>query len=183
MRSVLVAALLLLASPSAYAFERQHQLGASADIALLSVEGRDGFKVAFGGSARYSYGITDAWNFVAKAGAFGFVGTEVAKDGTTLPKTIPSSMFFGSVGAVYTFDVIQFVPYAGVMIGPSVFAGGTLEGARWALSGDLLAGVTWNLSRNFAVGATVEQRFMLTDFSTYPSLTCFGLNASYVWGW
>jgi len=172
---------LFLGSP-AQAFERQHHVGIGPELGLLKIDDKSTLSVGGGLRAHYTYGLTDSFNLLVE-GAGNIVALDQGVDSPTTPHTRPSSLYNGAVGVAYVLDVLQFVPYGGVLAEGTLLTGGTLDKAHLIGGVSAVLGLDWQLHRNFAVGIAGRQHFLLTDFSRYPSFTTVGIQAEYVFGW
>jgi hypothetical protein len=174
-------AVLSFAPKSAYAVEREHHIGLDTGLSMLKVGDKSTLSVGAGAGAHYSYGITDQFNFMAE-GAFSLVaiGEDKGKD---IPKTRPASVSHASAGIAYVFDVLSWVPYAGILVGGYYMAGGSLDGGKVLGGAQLIVGLDYRITRKFSLGLALHQHVIFTDASTYPSYSNGFLRAEYVWGW
>jgi len=167
-----------LIARSASAYERQQHFGLAAGGALSttdSVPARAGIDLGL----HYTYGLSDAFNFVAEVGAAGLT----ARDASKAPPPQPGVVGTGGVGLTYIFDVLRWVPYAGVLVGPAYFEGARVPHPFWTPDAQLAAGLDYELSRSWAVGVEYRQHLFVSKMSTYPEFTTLGLRFEYVWGW
>lgn len=165
-------------SAEARAVEKQEHLGVSAGASFMTTNGG----TSPGGidlGLHYAYGITDAFTLIAEvdASAF-FLGTKPSN-----PAPEPGYVATSGVGAVYVFDVLRWVPYAGGAIGPAYFGGGWLNSGFVSLDAHIVAGLDYEVTRSFTVGGYYRQHFFLDRMNTYPEFTSAGLRVEYVWGW
>lgn len=173
----------LVAAPrDAHAIERQHHFGLDPSLALLKVDDKSSVSTGFGLGAHYTYGINDQFNFMAELNASFVAGTEKL-DTPTTPHTRPTQMQHALVGVGYVIDVLRWVPYVGVLAGGYRLAGGTLDDPLYIFGGAAQVGLDYQLSRQWAVGAAIQQHFLLTEISTYPSDTTVMLRFEYMWGY
>lgn len=93
-----------------------------------------------------------------------------------------------SIGAGYVIDILQWVPYVGLMVGGyqlGVFfdacdaPGASCGGTRLGLSVPI--GLDYQVSRNFAVGVQGRYHLLLGDEVAHI-LTAFA-RAEYIWGY
>lgn len=165
----------------AEAFERQQHLGGGIGGALLK---SDGAKLAVGGSAfvHYTYGIKDNWNFLAEAGgAIVPMKLDLAPASGTSTATLFA--WSGAAGIAYAFDVLEWVPYVGLLAGGYLLHGDARGDVEAAPGVQAALGLDYQLSRSFALGIAARQHFMLTKLDAIPVYTTAILRAEYVWGW
>lgn len=156
---------LTLAPRAASAFERQQHLGGGAGGLVLVPVGQSGRAVGGGAlDLHYGYGWTDSLNLVAE-GSLGLTGTNLLAGGAL------------AGGVTYAFDVVQWVPYIGVLAGVGGYGRADLD-----VVGAL--GIDYQASRSFAVGLALrEHAFALTSpKSAYLGTFAF-LRAEAMWGW
>ncbi len=189
MRGVTALAVLLaggaLAGPAG-AVERENGLGADVGPAVLVIADKGSPDVGATEGLHYTYGLSDAFNFVASAG-----WSLVTLDETTGPAH-PTSMTNLNAGVAYVLDVLQWVPWASLELGGYTMQGGTIGGQHlgsvtWSgvkldAGAAIGLGLDYRLNRSWTVGVAVHQHF-LVDMSTYPSFTQAVARFEYVWGW
>ncbi|WP_394826144.1 hypothetical protein [Pendulispora albinea] len=179
-----LAAMAAIASSSreAHAFERQQHIGLGGGLALLKAKDMS-LAAGGGGSFHYAYGLTDSLNFVAEAGT-SVVSLSYANPSAIMTKD-SRSLFASHLGAgvTYSFDVIQWVPYVGVLASGYLLHGKALEDPVGAAGAQIALGIDYQVSRTVAVGLALRQHFILSKISDYPSYTTAFLRAEYVWGW
>jgi hypothetical protein len=179
MRGVTALAVLLagaaLARPAG-AVERENGLGADVGPAVLVIADKGSPDVGATVGLHYTYGLSDAFNFVASAG-----WSLVALDETTGPNH-PTSMTNVNAGVAYVLDVLQWVPWISLELGGYTMQGGTVAGVRLDAGAAVGLGLDYRLNRSWTVGVVVHQHFLL-DMSTYPSFTQAVARFEYVWGW
>jgi opacity protein-like surface antigen len=168
-------------SSEAQAFERQWHLGIDFGYAL------SGFPEAaangYGGGLHLAYGITDAFNLRLHGDVTVF----------DLPDPATSALIYNaSLGVEYVFDVLTWVPYVGLLVGPVHLAvqdaedsaGVVTENAdSWLLGVEVPLGLGYQLSRSFTIG--VEGRYRLFPFGdeTSPTHNLLGLGRlEFTWG-
>ncbi len=185
MRALVTTSLAVLAlafAPRAAAFERQHHLGVDAGLTLLSAGDAPHVGLSGGGGAHYTYGLSDAFNFVAEAQLTIEPWGSVVHDPKT-PHTLPGSLFGAGAGVVYVLDVLRWVPYGGALVGASALGGGNLNHTLLLPDAQLALGLDYAITRQWVVGAAYRQHFFATKMDTYPSYATLFLRAEYVWGW
>lgn len=178
--SLLTAATLACIAPSANAVEREHHLGADLGGTALVI-GSD--KTDVGGTigGHWAYGLDDTFNLMAEANA-SLVALNEKRTPKT-PTTRPVWVAHAGAGVAYVFDVLQWVPYVGVLAGGYTLGGGTLPHTRVLAGGALAFGMDYRLSRQWCAGVAVREHLLLTDLTTYPSFTQVLARVEYTWGW
>ncbi len=174
-------AILAVGGPAG-AFEHQHHLGVDGGLTLLSINDKSTTDVGAGVGLHYAYGLTDAFNFVAE-GESSLVALDQKQDNRSSPHTRPSTVSSAGAGVVYVLDVLQWVPYGGVIAEGYLLDGGTLTGGKLEVGGALAAGLDYQINRSWAVGIAYRQHFMLPDLAVYPVSTNVFARFEYVWGW
>jgi hypothetical protein len=175
---VFAAAGAALFSPPANAVEREHHLGLDAGGLVESDESPD---VGISLGAHWAYGLNDAWNLMAEA-SWSFVSLGNDPPGVTPPRR-PSSIGNADVGVGYVFDVIRWVPYAGLMAGGYDLSGGTVGRATFLPGGVIAIGVDYRVGRSLAIGVAAREHMFLTELSRYPSYSQVFARVEYTWGW
>lgn len=180
-----VAVGLLACSAPAEAFERQHHVGLGAGLSLLSANDAPNVNVSEGLELHYAYGITDAFNVMVEGSAsfFSWKGDISTDPKKPTPHTLPGTIAGAGVGVGYVFDVLQWVPYAGALIGGDYVGGGNLDKALFVPDAQIALGVDYQITRSWAVGVAYRQHMLLTKLDTYPSYAFFAIRGEYVWGW
>lgn len=176
-----LAATLASAPREARAVERQHHIGVDPNITILDVDDKSTLDVGVGVNAHYTYGITDQFLFMGELGG-AIVALDQKQDTPKTPHTRPSEVDHVALGAGYVLDVLQFVPYGGVLLGGYRLAGGTLDSALFLPGVELTLGLDYLLARHIAIGFAYQQHMLVTKMSTYPVLSSVLLRAEYVWG-
>jgi hypothetical protein len=176
-----VAIAIAVSSSPAGAAEREHQLGGDVGGAMLLVA--DKVKTDFGAAvgAHYSYGLSDAFNLLVDGG-WSLVAPGESATSASTPHTRPSSVSDVNAGVAYVFDVLQWVPWAGLLAGGYLLTGGTLSGAKFLPGAAVALGLDYRVSRSLSVGVSARQTFF-TEASTYPSFTQGFVRVGYTWGW
>jgi hypothetical protein len=174
------AALLLALPSSAQAYERQWHAGGGLGYAFFAEGGNTLHGLGVG--AHLTYGLSDAFNLLVQVDGSNHFGPA-----PFAPRVLAS----GSVGVGYVIDVLQWVPYVGVMAGGyGVFAPGACGaagepacvGARLGLS--VPFGLDYQLSRSFALGVAGRYGILLFGEAggVGQTLTMY-LRAEYLWGY
>jgi hypothetical protein len=164
----------LVAPRPAHAYEKQFHVGASFGYAaLFGATTSHGF----GGGLHFAYGINDYINLIAEV------------DATAHPYA-EWTVVSGAVGAAYVFDVLQFVPWVGLEVGP----GGLVSlDPKCGLAiaepchtfrfvGAIPFGLDYQVSRSFSVGVAGRFQLLLLGPSPWETLGVFA-RAEYVWGY
>jgi hypothetical protein len=160
--SLAAAAVVLLAPASASAFERQWHAGLDFGYAV------GGFPEAavsgFGGGTHLTYGVSDAFNLRLQLDLSAF----------DLPDPRTSALIWNAQGgAEYVFDVLEWVWYAGLLVGGAdVATQGTeeVEGTDVpVMTIDPLIGLGYQFNRYFSLGAEIRYRLTLFGDDTTPT--------------
>jgi hypothetical protein len=160
----------------ASAYERQWHAGVGLGYSYLGAE------TPVHGIAtelHLSYGLNDMFNLMAEADAAYHFG-----DGKVLALS-------GSAGVGYVIDILQVVPYVGVMVGGyDLFTtdgpcGGADQPACHAgrLGVSIPAGFDYTVTRSFNVGAAVRYHLLLLGPNPVESMVTAFVRAEYVWGY
>lgn len=166
----------------AQAFERQHHLGLGPGLGLLKVDDKSTVSLGAGLQAHYAYGITDQFNLMAEASSVQVALNQDDDPGS--PKTRPARIDSLGVGVAYVLDILQWVPYFGVLGAGYGMSGGNLDSGYKPGGGAQLAlGVDYQIDRSLALGVAIRQHFILSDIKTYPTYTTGFLRVEYIWGW
>jgi len=170
---LLLAATIVLAPSPARAYEHQWHIGGALGYALTIDPTYNGF----GGGVHLTYGLTDAFNamveldLTAHPGADALVGS-------------------GSIGAGYVLDILEWVPYVGLMAGVYDFfsygggCGGKGEPGCIAtrIGFSVPVGLDYLVSRSLAIGVAGRYHILpIGGDSTTQYLTVFA-RAEYIWG-
>jgi hypothetical protein len=174
------AAALALASP-ARAVEHEHHLGADLGGAVLVVKDKGSSDIGGSLGVHYAYGLSDAFNLMIE-GSYSLLALHQDLDSPKTPRTFPAQAGSAGVGLGYVFDVLQWVPYAGVLAGGTVFWGGTIDGATVLGDATVAIGLDYRVTTGTSVGIALRQHF-LTDPTTYPSFTQAFARFETTWGW
>ena len=179
MRSLGIAAfsaLILLPSP-ARAVDKEHHVGLTLGPSVLVTDSKT---LGGGGPGlTYSYGVTDAFNFIAEGStSLLAVGDVDAKTSHYLPHTLSNA----AVGASYVLDVLRWVPYGGVLAGGYVLGGGTLDKSLVIPGAQLALGLDYKFNFSWSAGVGYRQHLFFTQVTAYPSYSTFFLRVEYAWG-
>jgi len=168
-------ALLCLLPKRAHAFEREWHvgggLGATAYPHYYSVGPALGLNAA--------YGISDVFDL--KLELLGSYHGYTA--GSHLP-TEHAAPFSAAVGLSYKLDVLQWIPYAAVLVGFQSISGRLPVGEpfrRDDVLAALVLGLDYAMTRNFGLGASIRTDMLLSSPSTGEGFTPM-LRAEYHWG-
>ncbi len=186
--AALVLGAALCASPrEALAIERQHHFGLDPTLALLKVDDKSSMSPAVGLGAHYTYGLNDQFNFMAELNASFMIQGEKLEAATPMtpatPHTRPTQIAHALVGVGYVIDILRWVPYFGVLAGGYRLGGGTLDNSLVVIGGAVQVGLDYQLSRQWAIGGALQQHFLVTKMSDYPSYTTMMLRFEYMWGY
>jgi hypothetical protein len=173
-------AVCVAAGPRAQAVEREHHLGVDAGASMLVFGDKSTPDLGGGVGAHWAYGLSDAFNLMVE-GAWSLVSLREARDAKT-PTTRPTWVANTDVGLGYVFDVSQWVPYAGVLVGGYMLSGGTIRRVNVLPGVELALGLDYRFSRSLAAGLAFRQH-MMSEVSTYPSFTQAFARLEYTWGW
>lgn len=157
----------LLATP-AHAFERQWHLGGGAGVVWPPAA----YSLGPALSAHAAYGLSDVFDLRLEV-----LASRHGRDGWP-----SASLLSGAGGIAYKLDIIEWVPYAGLMAGyawsdPDLPAA---EGPHRAPLLGLLVGVDYGFSRSFGLGVAVREDLLLTSGRSQGAAL---LRAEYRWGW
>ncbi len=189
MRRALVglAAIVAFSAPStASAFEKQWHLGGGLGAGVASAASGSLGPV---GGLYAGYGLTDEFDLRLEFSA----GLHDLTDGAPGSEEIgPSLAYTGAFGATYKLDVIEWIPYVGLLVGYAGFNGDAVppgvaaeseQAVKGALDLSTIFGIDYALSRNTGLGAMLRYHAFMTDGLTdYPYMS-FMLRAEYRWGW
>jgi len=179
--AVLVCCAIGVLPREASALEHQHHLGLDPSLSMLKVGDKSTVSVGFGLGVHYTYGINDQFNFMAEVNG-SRVAADQEQDTPTTPHTRPADIGYASAGVGYVIDIIQWVPYIGLLAGGYRLSGGTLDNALYLPGLELAVGLDYQLSRSWAIGVAGRQHLLFTELSTYPSYTNVMLRLEYMWG-
>ncbi len=177
--AALIAASALFVRP-VLAVEREQQLGVDLGGSMLIVSGKSSPDIGGVAGVHWTYGLSDALNLMAEAD-WSLVALNETKCAGT-PPSRPSWTANADVGIGYVFDVLRWVPYAGLLVGGYDLSGGTIAGSRLLVGAAIAIGCDYRFGRTLAAGIALRQH-MLSDASTYPSFTQAFARLEYTWGW
>ena len=143
--------------------------------------------VSLGGvvGAFYTYGITDQFNLLVE-GSFALQGvteSPISDKDPTVPAVRPRFLGTGAAGVSYVLDVLQWVPYGGLLLGVNALGGGTMPGVVVSPDAILAIGLDYQFGRRVTLGGAFRQHFALTQLSVYPSYSQLFLKLEYTWGY
>jgi hypothetical protein len=184
--AAVASALAWLAPSRADAYEHQWHAGLSLGYSMLAdPQALHGF----GGGLHLTYGLTDAFNLMLIAdvtGHPGKAGVVGSKDDPPRPDIV---VLGGSAGVGYVIDILQWVPYVGVMAGGYDVWALDLCGApdtRACHSGRLglsaVGGLDYQINPSFAVGGAVRGTLLIGAVPVGGAVTAFA-RAEYIWGY
>jgi hypothetical protein len=168
--AVSLAAAIAMRASSASAVEREHQLGADLGTSVLVIGGR-GADLGPGVGGHWSYGLSDAFNVVVE-------GAGSIERFSRHPTWIANA----DAGLSYVFDVLQWVPYASLLVGGYTLGGRDAGGPKFLPGAEVALGLDYRLSRDVAAGVTFHEH-LLTEPSTYPSFIQVFARIECTWGW
>jgi hypothetical protein len=173
-------AICVTAASRAQAVEREHHLGLDAGASMLVFGDKSSPDVGGGAGAHWAYGLSDAFNLMVEA-AWSLVALRESHDPKT-PTTRPTWAANANAGVGYVFDVLQWVPYAGILVGGYTLSGGTIHGVKVLPGVEFALGLDYRCSRRLALGVALRQH-MMSEVSTYPSFSQAFARLEYTWGW
>jgi hypothetical protein len=103
-------------------------------------------------------------------------------DGPHTPPDYPSFIANRDNGIGYVYDVLTWVPYAGLLVGGYGLSGGTIPGMKFLPGAEIALGLDYRLSPSVVVGIAGRQH-LLSETKTYPSFTQLMARVEYTWGW
>lgn len=193
-RRVAVAAAVasLAFASTARAIEHEQQLGADAGGSVLVINNKSAADVGATLGGHYSYGLSDAFNFMAE-GAFSLVALGQGAEDPKGSHTYPSWVANANVGVSYVFDILSWVPYAGLLVGAYDLSGGSINGMKVLPGAAIALGLDYRWSPTLSFGVAIREHFVSAGFfqnalsqtntSTYPSFTQVLGRIEYTWGW
>jgi outer membrane protein with beta-barrel domain len=168
-----------LAPASAAAFERQWHAGLDFGYAVGGFP--DAAVSGFGGGTHLTYGISDAFNARLQLDLAAF----------DLPEPGTSALVWNAqAGAEYVFDVLEWVWYAGILVGGADVSIQAIDDVPESgtdtptMTIDPLIGLGYQFNRTFSIGAEVRYRLMLFGEDTSPMNNLFAVTRLEVaWGY
>jgi Outer membrane protein beta-barrel domain len=167
---------------AAHAVEHENAIGVDVGPTIFIVQDKSSPDIGGSFGFHYTYGISDAFNFVADAGWSLVALNETLTDPTT-PRTRPTNITNANAGLAYVLDVLRWVPYGSIEFGGYALNGGTIGGTQVLPGFSLAVGLDYRISRMWAVGLELRQHMLFTDTSNYPSFSQALCRFEYVWGW
>jgi hypothetical protein len=183
MKTVAVAVVLAsaaVASP-ARAVEREQHLGVDLGGGLLVIGNKSTSDLGASGMVHYAYGLSDAFNLMVEGG-YSLVALGQTADSPKTPQTYPESVANADVGIGYVFDVLTWVPYAGILVGGYSLSGGTIPETKLLPGVEAALGLDYRVGPSVSIGVAAREHFM-SETSTYPSFTQLFARIEYIWGW
>ncbi|MGH7272195.1 MAG: outer membrane beta-barrel protein [Polyangiaceae bacterium] len=177
--AILAVAFTVIATP-ARAVEEEKHLGVDLGAAMLVLKDQSAPDLGPAMGGHFTYGLTDAFNLMAE-GTFSIVSFSTPSD-PRAPKTLPAWTANADVGVGYVFDVLRWVPYAGLLVGGYALSGGTLGGVKILPGAEIALGLDYRVDRSLSVGVALRQHW-LTEQTTYPSFSQALARVEYSWGW
>jgi hypothetical protein len=169
-----------LASP-ARAVEHEHHLGVDVGGSMLVIGDKSTNDIGGTAMVHYTYGLSDAFDLMFE-GAYSLVALGQTADSPRTPQTYPSWIANANVGIGYVFDVLTWVPYAGILVGGYGLSGGTIPGMKLLPGVEIALGLDYRVGPTISVGVAARQH-LLSETDTYPSFTQLLARIEYVWGW
>ncbi len=165
----------------AAAVERENHVGVDLGASMLVVSDKSSPDVGPALGAHWTYGLSDAFDLMVE-GSWSLLALHENVTSKSTPRDRPGWGANANVGVAYVFDVLSWVPYAGLLLGGYTFGGGTLDGSRLLVGFDVALGVDYRFTRSLCAGVSARQH-MLSDVPEYPSYTQLFARLEYTWGW
>lgn len=175
-----IAVALVAIASRARAVEREHHIGIDAGASVLVMSDKTDVGAGIGG--HWAYGLSDAFNVMVEA-AWSPVALGEKLQGLSTPRWRPASVVNAGAGVGYLLDVLQWVPYAGLLVCGYALGGGTIDHVQVRPGAALALGLDYRFGRSWAAGFAFRQHMLVTDASTYPSFTQFLARFEYTFGW
>lgn len=143
------------------------------------VSGSEGQFGGYGGAIAGTLGLGDTFALIGNAS---FTSNQVTAVGG---RSLVASQ---AIGLRYALDVIQFVPYVGVLAASYELSGGGLASTQFKVGAQIALGVDYLASRKWLVGLELRTHALPNDIVSSPSnptpfyVTTF-VKVEYVWGW
>lgn len=160
--------------------EHEHHLGVDVGGGLLVIGDKSTNDLGATFMAHYTYELTDALTLMVEA-QYSQVALGQTADSPKTPHTYPSWISNANVGIGYVFDVLTWVPYAGLLIGGYDLSGGTIPGMKILPGAELALGLDYRLTPSVAIGVAGRQH-MVSQCKEYPSFTQLLARVEVVWG-
>jgi hypothetical protein len=173
-------AMAAVAAPAAAA-DHEHHLGIDVGGNLLVIDDKSTNDLGATFMAHYTYGLNDTFNLMFEA-AYSQVALGQTADSPKTPRDYPSWIANANVGLGYVFDVLTWVPYAGLLVGAYDLSGGTIPGMKILPGVELALGLDYHLTPSMTVGIAGRQH-LLSETATYPSFTQLLARFETTWGW
>jgi Outer membrane protein beta-barrel domain len=170
----------LAVTAPAEAEDHEHHLGVDVGGGLLVINDKSTKDLGATFMAHYTYGLSDAFMLMVEA-QYSQVALGQTADSPKTPHTYPSWIGNADVGIGYVFDVLTWVPYAGLLIGGYDLSGGTIPGMKILPGAEVALGLDYRLTPSVAVGVAGRQH-MVSKFKEYPSFTQLLARVEIVWG-
>lgn len=168
------AAFVLLTARSAHALDRQWHLGGELGFATFkgSASGVNPAATVYA-----AYGLSDMFD----------ARLELTASRHEFFPNDHTGVYSASAGLAYKLDVIQWVPYAALLVGYYRFGGAVPPGRNQNEVGASLAlGLEYEMNRSFGLGAELRYHAFMghlpTSLGDTPYFTGM-LGAEYTWGW
>ena len=171
----LAAAWLVFSPKRAHAFEREWHVGGGLGLTAYPLYYSAG--PALGMNA--AYGISDVFDFKLE-----LLGSYHGYTTDSHRPTDHAEPFSAAVGLSYKLDVLQWIPYAAVLVGFQSIPGRLPAGDPFRRNdalGALVIGLDYAMTRNFGLGASFRTDLPLSSPSNGESFTPM-LRAEYHWG-
>jgi outer membrane protein with beta-barrel domain len=165
----------------ARAVEHDQHLGVDVGGSLLVIGDKSTNDLGATAMGHYTYGLSDTFNLMVEA-QYSLMALGQTADSPKTPHTYPSWIANADVGIGYVFDVLTWVPYAGLLVGGYGLSGGTIDGVKFLPGVEIALGLDYRLSPSVVIGVAARQH-LLSETTTYPSLTQLLARVEYTWGW
>ena len=163
--------MITLTAPAASAVERQWRMGA--DIGWAAVASSEKVFPGWGGGAHLAYGLTDSYDLLMSAGLTSHAISASTPNGTIMDV---------AVGAAYTLDIVQWVPYVGLLVGGYRQSGGGLQQANYDLGLQIALGMDYRFSPSWSTGLQVKYASFSKEPLSAHYMTTF-VRFEYLLGW
>lgn len=154
------------------AFERQWHAGASLGY-MAALNPLTPTLHGVGGGLHVAYGLNDTVNLLGELNFTGFPAGRALVTG-------------GGVGASYIFDVLQWVPYIGGIVGAYDVIDASGECRKYChslrLNLEIPAGLDYTVSRSVAVGVAGRYQLLISGYSPVHLIGAFA-RVEILWGY